>query len=98
MTITKSIAGNEAVLKLEGWLDTQASSELTAAIEEIDEGIETVTFDMSGLEYISSSGVRQVVAVHKKYNGRLTLTGVNDNILNVFKAIGIDKKIRIENL
>ncbi len=97
MNISKSISGNEAMLKLEGWLDTQAAIELAEVLETIGPEVDTMIFDMSDLEYISSSGVRQIVSVHKKLNGRLTLKGVNDNILDVFKAIGIDKKIRIEN-
>ena len=93
MTITKTINGNEAVLKLEGWLDTQAAPELDSELEALDPKIESLIMDFEGVEYIASSGVIEVVTAYKKVNGNLTLKGVSDGIMDIFKATGIDKKI-----
>ena len=69
MTITKTTEGNRAVIMLEGWLDTQAAPELGKAVEELGTEITELVLEMKDCEYISSSGVRQIVAAHKKMNG-----------------------------
>ena len=48
------------------------------------------------LEYISSSGVREVVAAYKKMSGALTVKNAAPSIMSIFKATGIDKKIKFE--
>ena len=94
MTITKTVNGNEAVFCIEGWLDTAASPEMHKEIEGLDEGIESLVIDLEKLEYISSSGVREVVAAYKKMKGALTVKNASSSIMSIFKATGIDKKIK----
>ena len=96
MQITKTVNGNEATLALEGWLDTLAADELKAELSALEEGVEDLVMDLSNLEYISSSGVRQVVAAYKKMDGRLVVKHASSGIMSIFKATGIDKKIRFE--
>lgn len=96
MNITKTMNGNEATIALEGWLDTQASPELHAELDGLGDDISSLVFDFSALEYISSSGVREVVSAHKKMNGAFTVKNASAGIMNIFKATGIDKKIRFE--
>ena len=52
--------------------------------------------DLEKLEYISSAGLRQVVAAHKRMNGELTVINVSSEILDVFKMTGFDKKLNIK--
>ncbi|MBQ1526809.1 MAG: STAS domain-containing protein, partial [Lachnospiraceae bacterium] len=61
MIITKTIDGNEAVLKVEGRLDTLNSPELSEEIDGLGEDISSIVMDFSELEYISSSGLRVVI-------------------------------------
>ena len=94
MEITKAIDKSKATLALQGWLDTQTAPEFGAALDELPEEVESLTVDCRGLEYISSAGVRQIVAAHKKM-GNLTLTNVSAEIMEVFKLTGIDKRLNI---
>ena len=96
MKITKSNLENEIILTLEGWLDTEAASEFGSELESTDAADKTLILELKGLEYISSSGVRQVVAAHKKMEGRLIVRNTPENIMNVFSSIGIDKRVRFE--
>ena len=96
MEITKVINGNEATLKISGWLDTQAAPELHAELDKLEDGVEKLEFDLSGLEYISSSGVREVVGAFKKMKGNFSVKGASPEVFSIFKAIGIDKKIKFE--
>lgn len=96
MTIEKTINGTEAVLKLEGWLDTQTSPQLGSELDALGDGVTALVLDLEKLEYISSAGLRQVVAAHKRMNGELTVINVSSEILDVFKMTGFDKKLNIK--
>ncbi len=96
MTIEKTVNGTETTLFLKGWLDTQAATDVEEALNGLDEGCESLVLDLKELEYISSSGVRQVVAAHKRMSGNLTIRNTPDTVFGVFKAIGIDKKVKFE--
>ena len=96
MNITKTVNGNEAILKVEGWLDTQSAPELQTEIENLGAETESLVIDFSGLEYIASSGVRQVVSAYKRMKGKLVVRGTSGGNMTIFKAMGIDKKINFE--
>lgn len=96
MTIEKTLNGNVAELKLIGWLDTQNAPELEAAIDALEGDVNALVIDMAQLEYISSAGLRQVVAAYKRMNGALTLRHVSDEIRNVLHMTGLEKRMRIE--
>ena len=95
MTITKNANNNEAIIKLEGWLDTESSMELKETLDTLEEGIGSLIMDMENLEYISSSGVRLIVAAQKKMNGNFKLKSVPDNIKTVLDATGISKRVEM---
>ncbi|MBQ3708122.1 MAG: STAS domain-containing protein [Clostridia bacterium] len=96
MTIEKNVCENTAEIKLIGWLDTQTAPELDGEIKSLGEEITALTLDMEKLEYISSAGLRLIVAAYKKMNGALTLRNVSGEIMSVIKMTGLDKRIVIE--
>ena len=96
MTIEKKINGNSVELSLNGWMDTQNAPQLAAAVDELGSEVERLVFDMSGLEYVSSAGIRQIVATHKRMDGALTLKHVAPVVKDVLTAMGLDKKLNIE--
>ncbi|MBR4501084.1 MAG: STAS domain-containing protein [Clostridia bacterium] len=96
MTIEKNVLGNTVELKLSGWLDTQTTPQLEAEVNALDEDVSALALDFADLEYISSAGLRQIVAAYKKMKGALTLRHVSDEIMNVISMTGLDKRIKIE--
>ena len=96
MTIEKNVLGNTVELKLSGWLDTQTTPQLEAEVNALDADVTALTLDFADLEYISSAGLRQIVAAYKKMKGALTLRHVSDEIMNVISMTGLDKRIKIE--
>jgi len=96
MTITKTSNGNEVTLTLEGWLETQAAPLLGEKVDSLEDGTASLILDMHKLEYISSAGLRQLVAAHKKMNGALTLRGVSPEIMEILRMAGFDKRLHIE--
>lgn len=95
MAITKTTDGNAATLAIDGWLDTQTAPELAAAIDALDESTTGLTLDLAALEYISSAGIRQIVAAHKKMGGSLVVKNVAPEVLEVFRLTGVDKRLDI---
>lgn len=96
MIIEKNVQDKTVEMKLEGWLDTQSAPLLEEAVNELDGSAANLVLDFTKLEYISSAGLRQVVAAYKKMNGNMTLRNVSSEILEIFKMTGVDKRIKFE--
>ena len=85
MNIIKDLNGDEAVLRVDGWLDTQTSPELLSAIEGLGDTVTSLTLDFSGLEFISSAGLRVILIATKKMKGALVIKNVSARIMSIFK-------------
>ena len=96
MTIEKNIQGGIEVLTLSGWLDTQSCPQLEMEISLLGKNICTLVLDCSGLEYISSGGLRLIVAAYKQMKGALTLRNVNENIMTLLKMTGLEPYLHFE--
>ena len=96
MVITKSLNGTKETFKVEGRLDTQAAPALLDELEQMDDHVDSVVFDFSELEYISSMGLRALVIASKKVNGALVIKNVSPRIMSILSTTGLDNTIRIE--
>ena len=96
MTIEKTVNGNDATLKIEGWMDTQCAPMLEQALQELGPEVKHLVLDLSGLEFVSSAGVRQIVTAHKKMNGELTLQNVSIDVQDVLTMSGVARKLHFE--
>ncbi|MCQ4021686.1 MULTISPECIES: STAS domain-containing protein [unclassified Ruminococcus] len=97
MKITKKAENNTTILFIEGWLDTQSSPELHAEIDSLEE-INNLVLDFEKLEYISSSGLREVVSAYKKATnagGKFSIINVSEEVMDVFRLTNFDKKLEI---
>ena len=98
MTIEKNLNGELATFVVVGRLDTQTAPELEKEIDSVIAGIKELVFDMTGLEYVSSAGLRVILKAQKIMNakGSMKLTGVNDSIMEVFDITGFLDILTIE--
>ena len=98
MTIEKKLNGESATLVVVGRLDTQTAPELEKELQAVLPGLKDLSFDMTGLEYISSAGLRVILKAQKAMNeqGSMKLTGVNDAIREVFDITGFLDILTIE--
>lgn len=98
MTINKEIQDKTMTLKLEGRLDTTTSPELEEELKASLDGIEDLRMDFSELEYISSAGLRILLAAQKTMNkqGTMSITGVNDTIMEIFEITGFSDILTIK--
>ena len=105
MTIKKTVDGDKLVLDLEGRLDTTTAPQLENELKVSLYDIKELTLDMEKLEYLSSAGLRVLLAAQKQMqkvhrpddchnNGKHPHTpcGVQVSLLFVFrKGSGIIK-------
>ena len=98
MTIEKKLNGESATLVVVGRLDTQTAPELEKELDSVVSGLKELTFDMNGLEYVSSAGLRVILKAQKIMNtqGSMKLIGVNDSIMEVFDITGFLDILTIE--
>ena len=90
MTITKQAEGKKLTLALEGRLDTTTAPELEAELNASLDGITDLVLDMKDLVYLSSAGLRGVLAAQKRMNkqGHMTVKNVCADIMEVFEITG----------
>ncbi len=90
MTISKKLEGTKLELLLEGRLDTTTSPMLEAELKESMEGITELIFNFEKLDYISSAGLRILLAAQKIMNkqGSMVVKSVNNVISEVFEVTG----------
>lgn len=71
MEINKAISNQNVIITLKGRLDTMTAPQLDDEAKSIDfDGVETVTLNLKDLEYISSSGLRVILALYKNQKAR----------------------------
>ena len=66
MEIIKTAEDVKLNVEVKGRLDTTTAPELEAALENALTGVEELVLDFSELEYISSAGLRVLLATQKK--------------------------------
>ena len=98
MTIEKILNGESAKIVVVGRLDTQTAPELEKEFDGIIANLKELVFDMAGLEYVSSAGLRVILKAQKIMNtkGSMKLIGVNDSIMEVFDITGFLDILTIE--
>ncbi|MEA4925228.1 putative anti-sigma factor antagonist BtrV [bioreactor metagenome] len=98
MEIKKSKNAGTLTLALKGRLDTATSPSLNAELKEPLGGINELIFDFAELEYISSAGLRVVLAAQKVMNkqGKMIIKNARENIMEVFEITGFVDILTIE--
>ncbi len=89
------------MVKINGRLDTGTSPELDSTLAEImsSEKIKEVRFDFSDLEYISSSGLRVLLATLKKvsaFGGTVHIENASEYVKTIFSMTGFNTMFLIE--
>ena len=98
MNIEQKKDGKALVLALAGRLDTVTAPELEAALNDALAGVEELTFDFEKLDYISSAGLRVLLATQKTMNrqGSMKVIHANEMILEIFDVTGFSDILTVE--
>ena len=97
LNIAKTIENGKAAFSLEGRLDTVTAPELEKELKGALEGVSELTMDFAKLEYISSAGLRVLLAAQKTMNkqGEMRLLNVSETIMEIFEVTGFSDILTI---
>ena len=86
------------VIALEGRLDTNTSPELESVLMPQLEEAQSLVIDAEKLEYVSSAGLRVLLAAHKAMSGKggMKVRNVCDLVMEVFDVTGFTDIFSIE--
>ncbi len=91
--------GEIAIIRTMQRVDTSNADLLEAELAGLlGSGARLLVFDLSGTDYIASSGLRILLSTGKKLansGGKLALTGLNPRVREVFSIAGFDRIFRI---
>ena len=98
MTIEKNLNGNELTVAIVGRLDTTTAPQLEAEFKQNISDVEKLVLDFAGLDYLSSAGLRVLLAAQKVMNkqGEMIIKNVNETINEIFEVTGFIDILTIE--
>ena len=99
MEISKSLNGSSLIVAILGRLDTTTAPMLEAEFKQsITNDVKELVLDFKDVEYISSAGLRVLLAAQKVMNnqGSMKLTNVNNEIMEIFEVTGFTDILTIE--
>lgn len=98
MTIEIKKNREQTVIEIVGRLDTITAPALDKTINEDIGDTKNLVLDVKGMEYISSAGLRVLLAAQKKMQkiGSMKVTGVCEEVMEVFEMTGFADILVIE--
>jgi anti-sigma B factor antagonist len=98
MTITKTENGSSLTLSVEGRLDTVTAPELEKEFSAISDSVTDLVIDFKNLDYISSAGLRVLLAAHKKFvkKGGMSIINPNETVMDIFEVTGFKDILSIK--
>jgi anti-sigma B factor antagonist len=99
MEIGEKFIGDIYIISLSGRMDTVSSKDVEARLDSaIEEKRPKMIIDLAEVDYISSVGLRVLLASLKKQKqnqGSLQLASLQPFVQNIFKITGLDKIFQI---
>ena len=99
MKIVKQLNSKELVLSLEGELNSSNYQELEDVIKNDLDNVESLVFDLSKLDYLSSAGLRVLLVARKLMNkkGQMLIRHPNQSVKETFTITGFYNVLNIED-
>ena len=99
MEIKLADDGNVKIISLVGRLDTNTSPQLEECAGKLyEEGVSDIVVDMAECGFVSSAGLRVIVAMQKRaaMGGSLVFRNVASEVMEVFQMTGFDRILTFE--
>lgn len=92
--------GNTLEIKIEGKLDRLSSPDFEKEVADyLTDDVRTINIDLKDCIYISSAGLRVILALQKKMTkveGKMTIRNVPELVKEVFTETGLDEILTLE--
>ena len=85
-------------VKVSGRLDVLTAPDLEKELQSSLDGVKALVFDLSDLTYISSAGIRVLLATQKNYGKQIKvmIRNTSPDIMAIFKMTGITKAMDVD--
>ncbi len=94
VSIKEETSGDILILRMNGRLDAVSSPAAERKVfDYVNKEQHKILFDFSGVDYLSSAGMRMLLSVAKKLktlSGKLVICGLTTNVMDVLKMSGFD--------
>ncbi len=93
MKLTPKKNGTDLTIQLSGELNTLTAPELAALLDKELDGVTALTLDFAECDYVSSAGLRVLLATFKKMKSArdsMEFDNVDENIMDVLQNTGLD--------
>jgi len=97
MEIVLKEEGQKLTVALSGRLDSTNVHELEEKLKAKRAITKELVFDFTGLEYLSSAGLRVLLASHKLLSGRVMVCHANKAIKDIFALTGMNSFLNLED-
>ncbi|MCH9617698.1 MAG: Anti-sigma-B factor antagonist [Chlamydiia bacterium] len=99
MLVTKEEKNSALILRLEGRLDATTAIQLENVLNEAITGKQVqLLLDFSGIEYLSSAGMRILLSMTKRLkgmDGSFKLFAVHDDVMEIIRLAGFETILQI---
>lgn len=100
LQITKEEVGDSLIVHITGDLNVKTSPILEEELTKSIGGVKELVLDFAGVEYISSAGLRVLLAMEKtmrRQQGKMKLLHVNPAVKEIIRLAGFLQVMHIEN-
>lgn len=98
LNIHKEQDSGELKVALEGRLDTTTAPKLESELKSSLDGVTSLTFDLTALEYVSSAGLRVFLFAQKTMNkqGQMVMKNVSQEVMEILEVTGFADMLTIQ--
>ena len=85
-------------VRVEGEINTITTPELAKRVEDLG-GVKQLVFDLGGVRYVSSAGLRLFLACQRTMTasrGEMRIQNCDELVAEIFKGVGYDRIMKIE--
>lgn len=99
MTIDHTLEGGTLTVRPQGRIDTLTAPDFEAAVRALLPDADSLVIDLTGVDYVSSAGLRAMLVLHKSAGADkkgMQVTHVSPAVMDVFAMTGFDKVLDIQ--
>ena len=98
LNVRKTTENDTVTLAVEGRLDGTNAFELEKQVNDSYYGVKKLVFDLKGLNYISSAGLRVLLSAQKVMNkqGEMIVRNVTEDVMEILEITGFADIMKIE--
>ena len=99
MQLKKTKTGDKFLVQITGRIDTTTAVDFGTQVNDNLDDVKDLVLDFTGVDYVSSIGLRVILELQKRMNeqGSMVLVNVQEPVMDIFEMTGFAKILKIEN-